>query len=193
MTIAAAQSSLIQRLTVTKGAKIAPVERWNPPFCGDLDMHIKRDGIWYYHGSPIGRKSMVRLFASVLRRDDDQCYYMVTPVEKMRIRVDDVPFIATTVTVSSSGAQTQLDFETNVGDQLRAGSSHPLRFVINAETDEPMPYIRVRGRLDARISRPAFYELIAHAVEADYQATRYLGVWSDGVFFPIVAMATLSM
>ncbi|UTW54459.1 DUF1285 domain-containing protein [Kordiimonas sp. SCSIO 12610] len=140
-----------------------PVERWNPDFCGDIDMRIAVDGTWYYMGTPIGREKMVRLFASVLRKDEDGKTYLVTPVEKIGITVDDAPFVATELNVVEEDDGRYLHFKTNVGDEVIAGPEHPLWVVENNLNGEPRPYIRIRGRLDALISRSVFYQLASMA------------------------------
>jgi len=167
-----------------KGGRLPPVHSWNPPFCGDLDIRIGRDGTWYYLGSPIGRKPMVRLFSTVLRRDEDERYYLVTPVEKVGIRVDDAPFVAVALTVHGAGEEQVLVFRTNVDDEVICGPDRPLRVEIDAETGEPSPYVLVRDRLWALIGRPVFYELVDLAVD-DPRDPRRLGLWSAGRFFPI--------
>lgn len=160
---------------------LPPVHLWNPDFCGDIDMRIARDGTWYYLGSPIGRKPMVRLFSTILRHDADGKFYLVTPVEKVGIRVDDAPFVAIEMTVEGAGPEQVLRFRTNVDDWVTAGPEHPIRVAIDPKTEEPSPYIHVRARLEALIARAVFYDLVDLAAERDGR----LGVWSAGVFFPI--------
>lgn len=167
----------------TKG--LPPVEKWNPPFCGDLDMRIARDGTWFYLGSPIGRKRLVRLFSTVLRHDADGKYYLVTPVEKIGITVDDAPFVAVEMVVDGAGEDQVLRFRTNVGDWVTADGDHPLRVVIDPKTGEPSPYVLVRGRLEALIARAVFYDLVALGVERGTGDTYVFGVWSSGCFFPL--------
>ncbi len=140
--------------------KFPPVEKWNPDFCGDIDMRIASDGTWFYMGTPIGREKMVRLFASVLRKDDDGKTYLVTPVEKIGITVDDAPFVAVAVDVAGDGNNQTICFTTNVGDRIIAGPESPIRVVVDETSGEPRPYVLVRGRLEALIARPAYYELI---------------------------------
>lgn len=162
-----------------------PVEKWNPDFCGDIDMRIARDGTWYYMGSPIGRPPMVRLFASILRRDADGRYYLVTPVEKVGITVEDAPFLAVEMTVTGAGRDQVLCFRTNVEDEVQADAEHPIRVETNPDTGAPAPYLRVRGRLDALIARSVYYDLVERAVEEEHNGARWLGVWSAGRFFPL--------
>ena len=178
---AADPTALIARLGVGPGRKPPPVHLWNPPFCGDMDMRIARDGTWYYLGSPIGRLPMVKLFASVLRHDADGGYYLVTPVEKLRIKVDDAPFLA--VELAAEGGL--LAFRTNVDDVVTADAAHPIRVAIDPASDEPAPYILVRDRLEALIARPVFYELVEMAEERQVDGRAVLGVTSAGRFFPI--------
>jgi hypothetical protein len=155
------------------------------PFCGDFGIRIGRDGTWFYHGSPIGRKPLVRLFASVLRRDEAGDYWLVTPVERGRIEVEDVPFIAVELTVEGEGRDRILRFRTNIDDEVAADRAHPLRLALNPDTGEPSPYILVRDRLEARLTRPVFYQLVDLAEERDTAAGKVLGVWSKGEFFPL--------
>ena len=169
----------------------APVERWNPPFCGDIDMRIASDGTWFYCGSPIGREAMVRLFASVLRRDSDGKTYLVTPVEKCGITVDDVPFLAVELVAEGDGEDQVLALRTNVGDIVTVDADHPLRFAHDAHNAGLKPYVLVRGRLEARLTRAALYDLVEHGSESALDGRSWFGVWSSGRFFPIVETAEL--
>ena len=153
-----------------------------PRDLGDLDMRIARDGTWSYRGSPIGRPALVKLFASVLRREPDGCYWLVTPAERGRIEVEDVPFLAVALTVTGDGRVQQLIFRTNLDDIVAAGPDNPLR-VETAANGEPAPYIRVRERLEARITRPVFYDLVELGREERVEDTIQFGVWSGGRFF----------
>lgn len=149
---------------------------WNPPHCGEIDIRIRKDGVWLHEGTPIGREALVRLFSTVLRLDPDG-YHLVTPVEKMKIVVEDAPFIATRVDRRGEA----LVFQTNVGDTVEAGPETPIRVETDPKTGEPRPYVHVRRGLEALIARPVFYELADMAVARD-------GVWgvdSNGAFFPI--------
>jgi len=168
-----------------RGRKLPPVERWNPPFCGDLDIRIGVDGTWFYLGSPIGRPGLVRLFASILRRDEDGKHYLVTPVERVGIRVDDAPFTAVRVDCRGAPADQILEFTTNVGDIVVAGPENPIWVDTNPRDLTPRPYIRVRGRLDALISRAVFYELVSLAEARMLPEGTTLGVSSLGVFFSL--------
>ncbi len=164
---------------------LPPIERWNPADCGEIDMRIARDGTWFYLGTPIGRPALVRLFSTILRREPDGRYVLVTPVEKVGIKVEDVPFIAVSVDVEGNGHDQKLKFLTNVGDEAVAGAEHQLRVTFR-EDGEPRPYVHVRGALEARIARPVFYELVAMAEEKiGADGRRELGVWSCGRYFPL--------
>ncbi|WP_462402056.1 DUF1285 domain-containing protein [Pseudomonas sp. Marseille-QA0332] len=166
------------------GKGLPPVHLWNPPFCGDIDMRIARDGTWYYQGTPIGRKPMVRLFSTILRRDGD-AYVLVTPVEKVGIRVDDAPFVAVALEVQGEGERQVLRFTSNVEDQAEAGPGHPLRVEVDPQSQEPSPYLLMRDNLEALVHRNVFYELVELAVEHELDGQTWLGVWSHGCFFPI--------
>lgn len=168
-----------------------PVDRWDPPFCGDIDMKISADGRWHYAGSPIGREPLVRLFSTVLRREADGRYLLVTPVEKLGITVEDVPFLAVEMHAEGDGAATRLVFRTNVGDVVTAGPERPLRFSDDPATGGLVPYVLVRGRLEARLTRALAHELAARAVTAVVDGTEQLGVWSDGAFFPMMTADAL--
>ena len=160
-----------------------PVETWNPPLSGTLDMRIARNGCWYYQGTPIQRERLIALFASILRCDDDDEYYLVTPIEKWRIQVDDVPFIATMLDVSGEHQQRQLTFTTNVGDRVIGGAEHALTVHYEYPDAEPRPYIHIRGRLRALISRSVFVQLADYAEPGDVHGQPCYGVWSQNVFF----------
>ncbi|URN90378.1 MAG: DUF1285 domain-containing protein [Pseudomonas protegens] len=163
---------------------LPPVHLWNPDFCGDIDMRIARDGTWYYLGTPIGRKPMVKLFSTIIRRDGDD-YFLITPVEKVGIKVDDAPFVAVTLEVEGQGEAQVLRFSTNVEEQVVANDEHPLRVVIDPLTQEPAPYLLVRHNLEALIHRNVFYQLVELAQTRQIDGQNWLGVWSCGVFFPI--------
>jgi hypothetical protein len=163
-----------------KARGLPPVHLWNPAYCGEIDIRIRKDGLWFHEGSPIGREALVRLFSTVLRKDPDG-FHLVTPVEKMKITVDDAPFIA--VRVDRDGDT--LRFLTNVGDEVEAGPEHVLRVDTDPETGEPAPYLHVRRGLEARLRRPVFYELVEMAEERDTPEGRQLAVQSGGVWFPL--------
>jgi len=163
----------------------APVHLWDPPYCGDLDIRIARNGQWWYLGTPIGRLELVRLFASVLKLEDGK-YYLVTPVEKIGITVDDAPFLAVDFTVAGEGEAQVLTFETNVGDFTVAGPDNPIRVVRDPETGEPSPYVHVRRGLEALIDRKSFYRLVDIGEHREVAGERWFGVASGGVFFAII-------
>lgn len=167
-----------------------PVHLWNPPFCGDLDMRIARDGTWFYLGTPIGRPALVRLFSSILKREDGR-FYLVTPVEKVGITVDDAPFVAVDFTATGTGRDQILTFETQVGDVAIAGPDNPLRIVRDPETGEPAPYVHVRRGLEALIDRKSFYRLVDLACVHPVEGIGQLGLWSGGCFFPMIPAAEL--
>lgn len=173
------------------GKGLPPVERWNPAFCGDLDMEIRRDGTWFYLGTPIGRMPLVRLFSTVLRKDADGRTYLVTPVEKVGIRVEDAPFVAVEVDASGEGEDRTLTFRTNVGDVVEAGPDNPLRFVDEDGTDGLKPYLLVRGRLEALVARPVMYELAELGEEIDVAGEAMFALRSKGAVFPVMPMERL--
>jgi uncharacterized protein len=177
--------ALVSRAT-RAGRGPAPVERWNPDFCGDLDMEIKQDGTWFYLGTPIGRMPLVQLFSSVLRKDADGKTYLVTPVERVGIRVADAPFIAVEMDVSGSGDSQVVTFRTNVGDVVETGPDHPLRFVDEEATGGLKPYVLVRGRLEALVARPVMYELVGHGEDIDIGGRTMFAVRSKGEVYPIM-------
>jgi hypothetical protein len=163
-----------------------PVEKWNPPYCGDIGMRIRSDGVWLYQASPIGRMPLVKLFASVLRKDADGKHYLVTPAEKVDVAVDDAPFLAVEMEVVGVGAAQTLVFRTNVDDVVRCGPEHPLRFALEPQTGGLKPYLHVRGRLEALVTRALYYDLVELAQERHGA----LGLWSGGVFFPLADPST---
>lgn len=167
-----------------KGAP--PVHLWNPPFCGDLDMVIKRDGTWFYQGTPIGRPGLVKLFSSIIRKDGDD-YFLVTPVEKVGITVEDAPFVA--IDFDREGAD--LVFRTNVEDEVTASAQHPIRVARDPETGEPSPYVLIRSNLEALIDRKSFYRLVEEGEHADHDGEQWFGVRSGGEFFAIIPSAEL--
>lgn len=168
------------------GKGLPPVESWNPPFCGDLDIRISRDGTWFYLGTPIGRPELARLFSTILKREGDQ-YFLVTPVEKVGIRVDDVPFLAVDFDVTGDGMSQVLIFATSMGDRALAGPDNPIRVTRDADTGEPAPYVHIRAGLEARIDRKSFYRLVEIGAHHD----GWFGLWSGGAFFPVIASAEM--
>jgi hypothetical protein len=177
---------------VTAAAKTAgdrglpPVHLWHPEHCGEIDIRIRKDGVWFHEGSPIGREALVRLFSTVLRLDPDG-YHLVTPVEKLKIQVEDAPFIATRVDLlpGKDGVGDLLRFETNVGDVVEAGEGNAIRVETDPASGAPRPYLHVRRGLEALIARPVFYELVELAAERDTPEGPRLGVASNGAWFPI--------
>jgi uncharacterized protein len=159
-----------------------PVERWNPPFCGDIDLRIAADGTWFYQKTPIGRLALVKLFASVLKREGDK-YFLVTPVEKVGIIVDDAPFLAVEMNTSAGGDGRVLQFRTNVDDWIAVGPGHALRFELQPETGGLKPYLHVRRDLWAKVTRALFYDLVALGEERDVAGKAMFGVFSQGEFF----------
>lgn len=172
-----------------RDGKLPPVHLWNPPFCGDLDMEIRRDGTWFYEGTPIGRKPLVRLFSTILKREGDR-FFLVTPVEKVGLRVEDAPFVAVDIEAEGSGRHQVIGFLTNVGDRVAAGPDHAIRVTRDAE-GEPSPYVHVRGGLDALIDRKSFYRMVELGETHSLDGTDWFGVWSQGAFFPIIPAAEL--
>src|SRR3569623_2551052 len=164
--------------------RVPPVDKWNPRHCGNSDMRSARDGTWFHLGSPIGRKEMVRLFSTILRREPDGGYVLVTPVEKLDIAVEDAPFVAVEMKAEGHGRDAKLAFRLNTGELVTAGAEHPLRF---EQTDDgPRPYLHVRGDvgagLEALVARPVYYELAQIALSGDDEPT---GLWSNGSFFAL--------
>ena len=167
----------------TKSGDLPPVHLWNPPLTGDIDIEIRRDGTWIHEGAPIRRAPMVRLFSSILRRDGDE-FFLVTPVEKVRIRVEDAPFVALDANAAGDGPDQVVTLTTNVGDTVTAGPEHPIRVERNPATGEPSPYLLVRVNLEALIDRKTFYRLVDLCSEHDHDGGRWHGLWSGGRFFP---------
>jgi hypothetical protein len=163
------------------------VHLWHPERAIDIGMRITRDGVWLHEGAPIVRARMVKLFATILRRDDDERYYLVTPVEKVAIAVDDAPFVAVAMSVHGTGREQVLTFRTNVDEEVMAGPGHPIRVDIDQDSEEPSPYVHVRDRLDALIARAVFYDLVELALEEEDARSGELrfGVWSAGSFFEL--------
>jgi hypothetical protein len=171
-----------------KGAP--PVHLWNPPFCGDLDMRIAADGTWYYLKTPIGRPALVKLFASVLKREGDK-YYLVTPVEKCGIVVEDAPFLAVELKIEKLASRRILHFRTNVDDWVACGPQHALRFEPEPETGGMRPYLHVRRGLWAKVTRALFYDLVELGEEQGVGGERMFGIASDLEFFAMQRAASL--
>ncbi|NNM76965.1 DUF1285 domain-containing protein [Sphingomonas sp. ID1715] len=174
--------SLAEIARLADEAKLPPVASWNPTHCGDSEMRIARDGTWFHQGSPIGRPAMVKLFSTILRREPDGGYVLVTPVEKLDIVVEDAPFVAVELKSEGEGGTRRLAFRLNTGDLIVAGADHPLRF--DAREDGPHPYLLVRDGLEALVARSVYYELANAAIDEGADPP---GLWSDGVFFSITA------
>jgi uncharacterized protein len=173
--------SLADIARLAEAHRLPPVDKWNPTHCGDSLMRIARDGTWYHEGSPIGRPAMVRLFSTILRREPDGGFVLVTPVEKLDIAVDDAPFVAVEVKSEGEGEGRTLAFRLNTGDMIVAGPEHPLRFDAG-----PHPYLEVRAGLDALVARPVYYELAELALA---EGATPAGVWSGGAFFALEGAA----
>lgn len=168
------------------GKGMPPVEQWNPDFCGDLPMEIKADGTWFYMGTPIGRHSLVKLFSSVLRKDEDGKTYLVTPVERVGITVEDAHFIVVEMNVHEVDGQQVITFRTNMDDVVEAGDAHPLRFEIVKDNQGVKPYVLVRGRLEGVLARSVMYELISHGEEIEIDGHLMFAIRSKGSVFPIM-------
>ncbi|WP_034387531.1 DUF1285 domain-containing protein [Hellea balneolensis] len=162
-----------------------PVEKWNPDYCGEMDMVIKVDGSWWHEGSPLTRRGLIDLFASILRKDEDGETYLVTPVEKIKIVVERAPFVAVRADIEGEGETQRIFFTTNLDEVVEAGPDHPIRVETDPQTLEPAPFMTIRGRLEASLKRSVFYELVEHAVERDTDEGKQLGIWASGTFFPL--------
>lgn len=167
-----------------------PVHLWNPPFCGDLDIRIARDGTWFYLGTPIGRAPLVKLFSSILKREGDR-YFLVTPVEKVGIRVDDAPLLAVDFEVTGTGRDQAVTFTTRTEDSVTLGPGHALRVLRDPATGEPSPYIHVRAGLEALVDRKSFYRLVDLCVHEAHEGRDWFGLWSSGCFFPVIPSSDL--
>jgi hypothetical protein len=176
----------LEALIRAQGSGAAPpVDSWNPPYCGDIGMAIRADGTWTYQGSPIGRTALVRLFASVLRRDADGRHYLVTPFEKVDVAVEDAPFMAVEMQVDGAGTSQQISFRTNVDDIVACGPQHPLRFALEPGSGGLKPYLLVRGRLEALVTRALYYDLVELAVPRRDLEPDQLGIWSGGAWWEL--------
>lgn len=169
----------------TRGKGLPPVHLWNPPFCGDIDMRIARDGTWFYQGTPIGRAPLVKLFSGILKREGDR-YFLVTPVEKVGITVDDAPFVAVDFDVENAGEDQTLTFTTQVGDSVPLDADHPLRVSRDPASGEPSPYIHIRAGLEALIDRKSFYRLVDLCKHDRHEGKDWFGIRSSGRFFPMI-------
>lgn len=178
-------AELIEKHRTGREPQAAPQWEFDPEACPDFPFRIARDGKWYYHGSPIDRKELCKLFSSVLRRDAKGNFYLVTPVEQGRIEVEDAPFTAVETIVTGEGRSRSVTFRTNLDHMITAGAAHPIRVAEDPESGEPSPYVLVRDGLEALILRPQFYELVDLCEERQDGDTTTLGLWSDGVFFEL--------
>lgn len=167
-----------------------PVHLWNPPFCGDIDMRVARDGTWFYAGTPIGRPALVKLFASVLKREGER-YFLVTPVEKVGITVEDAPFLAVEMGMQGEGEGRALRFRTNADDWTTCGPEHPLRFEREPGTEGVKPYVHVRAGLWAKLTRALFFDLVELGEERDVDGAPMFGIASGGAFFPVAPAQAL--
>lgn len=168
----------------------APVEKWNPPFCGDIDLRIARDGTWFYNGSPIGRPAMVRAFARLLRKDPER-FVLVTPVEKVGIQVEDAPFLGVELARDGAGAGQRLKLRSNLDEWVEIDAEHPLRFE-PGDSGGVKPYVRIRGELWALLTRALFYDLVEWGETRACDGEEFFGVVSAGAFFPIAPMRALA-
>lgn len=168
-----------------------PVDQWNPPFCGDIDMRIARDGTWFHDGTPIGRASLVKLFSSILKIEEGK-YFLVTPVEKVGIIVDDAPLLAIDFTAHGQGRAQTLQFFTKTEDEVVASAENPLRIDRDPATGESAPYVHIRRGLWALIDRKSFYRLIELGCHAPHDGQSWFGLWSSGRFFPVIPSVELT-
>lgn len=167
---------------------LPPVHLWNPELCGDIDIRIARDGTWFYMGSPIGRKRLVKLFSTVLRKDDDGEHYLVTPVEKLRIEVEDAPFIVVELEERGQGQAQEIFLRTKTDDVIRVDDGHRI-WVEYSEDGEPFPYVEIRNGLSALIARNVYYQLIEIGTVNEEESASKFGVWSAGRFFVLGQLA----
>jgi hypothetical protein len=188
-----AQSIAASVTIAAKGGKKgpAPVHLWNPPYCGEIDIRIARDGLWYYLGTPIGRQPLVDLFAGVLKLEDGK-YFLVTPVEKVGITVEDAPLFVVDAEASGEGRAQNVTFYTRTGDVVVADADHRLRVTRDPGDGEPSPYIHIRSGLEARIDRKTFYRLVDLCCHETLDAGDWFGLWSGGTFFPVIPSAELT-
>lgn len=170
----------------TRSGGLPPLDKWHPELSGDMDLRITRDGQWLFKGSPIAREEIVRLFSTILRRESDGEYYLVTPVEKWRIQVEDTPLLAHTLKVVNAGQEPQVvTLETNMGEVLEVGNDHPIDVGNYPGSDEPRPVVMVRHGVEARLVTAAYYDLAEHVIEREVQGNTALGVMSHGIFYKI--------
>jgi len=186
-TVTPSAEGIAASVRAATAGRLPPVHLWDPPFCGDLDMRIARNGTWFYQGTPIGRFELARLFSTILKLEDGK-YFLVTPVEKVGLTVEDAPFVAVDFEVSRQDGAQMLRFETNMGDHTLAGPDNPIRVERDPQTGEPSPYVHVRAGLEALIDRKSFYRLVDIGAHND----GWFGLWSGGQFFPIIPSKELA-
>ena len=178
-------AAISQQLGVTKTPLLPPVTTWNPELSGDIDLFINRQGVWFHEGTRFERHSLAKMFSSILRKDGD-AYFVLTPVEKWRIKVEDVPFVINHLMLINPGPDQILELQTSLGDRVCVDAEHPLWLKTDAATGEPSPYVRVRDRLDALLTRSVFYELINLATERNIAGKIQLGIYSSAQFFTLL-------
>jgi uncharacterized protein len=190
MIVKPSADGLVASVKAAGGKGPPPVHLWNPPFCGDIDMRIARDGTWFYLGTPIGRAPLVRLFSSILKKEGSS-YFLVTPVEKVGIKVDDAPLLAVDFDVTGQGRDQSLHFVTKTEDRATLGPDHPFRITCDPTTGEPSPYILIRSNLEALIDRKSFYRLVDFGCHEPLGGQEWFGLWSAGQFFPMIPSVEL--
>ncbi len=172
---------------------LPPVDKWNPEYCGEIPMEIKADGTWFYMGTPIGRHSLARLFSTVLRKDEDGKTYLVTPVERIGITVEDAHFLIVEMNAHEREGEQVITFRTNMDDVFEAGPDNPIHFVTAENNEGVKPYVRVRARLEGLLARPVMYELIAHGEEIEVNGVNMFSIRSNGAVFPIMSADELAL
>lgn len=182
------KSGILEQAKAASKKGPPPVHLWNPDYCGEMDMRIARDGTWFHEGTPIGRAPLVKLFASILKLEEGR-YYLVTPVEKLGIQVEDAPFIAVDFQMENQGPDQRITFTTNVGDEVTAGPDNPLR--MNPDPGGA-PYVMVRRGLEARVDRKSFYRLVEVGTTQAHEGEDWFGLMSGGVFFPVARASDLA-
>ncbi len=177
--------SIAQQLGSSNAQSLPPVTSWTPELSGDIDLFINRQGEWFHEGTRFEREALVKLFGSILRKDGDE-YFVLTPLEKWRIRVEDAPFLITQLDLINPGPEQRLELRTSLGDRVCVDAEHPLWLITDPVTDEPSPYVRVRDRLDGLLARSVFYQLVALATERTLAGKTQLGIYSCGQFFTLI-------
>lgn len=178
--------SLVEQVkNTTNNLSQPPLEQWHPKLSGEMDLRISRDGQWIHKGEPLGREAIVKLFSSILRREEDGQYYLLTPVEKWQIQVEDTPLLAHSLEVTGTGEQQIIKLTTSVGETLEVGADHPLEVGNYEDSGQPRPLVRVRHGVDARLVTAAYYDLAEHVVEQTIDEKPVLGVFSHGNFYKI--------